>query len=552
MRAESASATTRFQTLATAFLALTSLWVTFVASGCQTTKKANLPKVVAEDATTGELCDAINANSAKIQSIYATNASIGVQNQPGWANCRLLFDRPNKLRLVGTASLMGRVVDCGCDGEQFWFWSSFQNPDELYYCKIDEYQGSALSDLIPVDPTWFPEAFGIVEIQEDDVEDRTTTSDGQILLTVKRTRNDGVYRKRIYVEPQTAAIERQDVQDPNGDAIISVIVREQQYLSEPGVVLPKKLEIRCETTNDTLLVDVGAPTLNDPSKFDDSVFKRPTDIKATAVDIGVGATQAQTTAAPATTFQSVRTDQSAQSSSTSPTSNVVPPANASPASTQPSSDSGAETPAFSSNNPGLVPFPSSVASQPPPPRNDASSVTIEPTRITSTPSPYAVVPEGGPQVLPSSDSPFAQRILNPQELQNAQSAIVGVPPQTNQNVAERYSPQTDSIELGRTASNPNYAPQAPAQRRLEESDADMQFQPYWQSQPVANTGAISAVGADDAAQFQPSLAADAQAPQQGASQTFSTTPPVTLEDPPAPAAPENLPLDDEFPTLLPF
>ena len=162
------------------FFALIVLWASLISAGCQTTRKVDLPKVVAEDATTGELCAAINANSAKIKSIYAPNASIGVMNQPGWAKSQLFFDRPNKLRVVGTATLVGRVVDSGCDGDQFWFWSSFQNADELYYCKLDQYKGSSLAELVPIDPTWFPEALGIVEIKEEDVEGRTN-AEGEML-----------------------------------------------------------------------------------------------------------------------------------------------------------------------------------------------------------------------------------------------------------------------------------------------------------------------------------------------------------------------------------
>ena len=72
--------------------ALTCLcFATLMFFGCQTTKKVSLPKVVGENPTTSELLEAINDNSSKIKSIYATSASIGVQNQPGWANCRLLY-----------------------------------------------------------------------------------------------------------------------------------------------------------------------------------------------------------------------------------------------------------------------------------------------------------------------------------------------------------------------------------------------------------------------------------------------------------------------------
>ena len=194
---------------------------------------------------------AINDNGSKIKSIYATNASIGVQNQPGWANCRLLYERPSKFRLVGTTGLLGRVVDCGCDGEKFWYWNSMQDSDSLYSCKIEEYSQTPLAEVIPVDPTWFPEALGIVEIKEEDLADEPKKqSDGSILLTVNCKRQEGVYKKRIYVESGTAAITRQDVQNPQGETFISVLVTEPQLIESAGVVMPKKASIRCLRTGD--------------------------------------------------------------------------------------------------------------------------------------------------------------------------------------------------------------------------------------------------------------------------------------------------------------
>ncbi len=543
------------------FCSFAVLLATLLFSGCQTTKKVDLPKVVAEDATTGELCSAINANSAKIKSIYAPNASIGVINQPGWAKCQLFFDRPNKLRVVGTATLMGRVVDSGCDGGQFWFWSSFQNANELYYCKLDQYRGSSLAKLVPIDPTWFPEALGIVEIKEEDVEGRTT-ADGEILLTVKRQTNDGVYRKRVFIEPRTAAIQRQDVQDPQGETILSVIVREQQYVEAPGVVMPRRIEIRCESAGNgsgtinaatpTLLVDVGTPTLNDSSKMEASVFQRPTDVKATAVDLGAGgAKNSQANAVAPPNFQPVR------NAGTNP---PEPPIDAAKvASTQPSLDPGVR-PASSvvakdasgnaaTNNTGVVSFPSSVASTPPPPLGSPAAsapVIVQPTQ-TGGAAVYAAVPAGGPQTMPTSDSAFAQRILNAQELQNAQSAITGVSALQNANTTNFSGVQSVPTNYAQTANVPTTG--FATQSTISASNANA---------PSVGANASTGIGLQQSAPstLQPvqggfdDYASPSQlgnAPPQSAAPVAPVSPELNV----APTAPEPL-ADDDFPELLPF
>ena len=384
--------------------------------GCSTTKPVKLPQVVGENPTSTELVDAVNANSAKIQSIYATNASIGARSSPGWANCQLFFSRPSNLRLVGTATIVGRVVDCGCDGEKFWFWSSLgSDSDSLYYCRLDEYQNSSASQLLPVDPSWFPEAFGVVDIKpEEIVDDLRVQADGSFLLTVKKSRPDGVYTKRIYLEPKSAAIRRQDVQNPKGDPVLTVECLEQQYLEAEGVVMPKKLEITCASTGDVLWVDLGAPTLNDASKVEANVFQMPTDLKATAVNLGKGGNATPQALAPAL-----------PPAGSAPPANVAwnPPANTTPLpppaqTSQPIQPSQQSVPPATyrspNSDPGLVAFPSPAANagQAPgripvdaPAASTAASPLASPAASTaSRPAvvlPSSVIDDTAPSALPS-------------------------------------------------------------------------------------------------------------------------------------------------------
>ena len=266
--------------------------------GCALSPKPKLPEVVGETPTFEELQTAVNANSAKIETIFSSDASIGVASTPGWAKCQIAFERPGNLRVVGSAPTMGRVVDVGCNEERFWFWSDFQNSNELYFCRLDQYQNSAASLVLPLDPTWFPEAFGVVELKEDELVDGPTPQgDGSLLVTLKKTRQDGVYLKRIYFEPKTAALLRQDVQSPNGETVVSIRCKRSAYLESSGVVLPQKIEIECPQMDGALIVDVGTPILNDASKIAEKAFQQPNDLNAKAIDLGAYGASASTPAA---------------------------------------------------------------------------------------------------------------------------------------------------------------------------------------------------------------------------------------------------------------
>ena len=281
-------------------LLIASFFASFAGlAGCALSPKPKLPEVVGETPTFEELQTVVNANSAKIETIFSSDASIGVASTPGWAKCQIAFERPGNLRVVGSAPTMGRVVDVGCNDERFWFWSDFQNSDELYFCRLDQYQNSAAARVLPLDPTWFPEAFGVVELKDDEyVDGPAPQDDGSLLVTVKKTRQDGVYLKRVYFEPKTAAILRQDVQAPNGETVVSIRCQRSVYLDSPGVVLPQKLEIKCPGADDALLVDVGTPVLNDSSKIADKAFQQPTDLKAKAIDLGAAPASSAAPTAP--------------------------------------------------------------------------------------------------------------------------------------------------------------------------------------------------------------------------------------------------------------
>ena len=279
--------------LMSTFFASVSLFV-----GCALSPKPKLPEVVGETPAFQELQTAVNANSAKIETIFSSDASLGVASTPGWAKCQIAFERPGNLRVVGSAPAMGRVVDVGCNDERFWFWSDFQNSDELYFCRLDQFQNSAAARVLPLDPTWFPEAFGVVELKDDELVDGPTPQeDGSLLVTLKKTRQDGVYLKRIYFEPKTAAILRQDVQAPSGETVVSIRCKRSVYIEEPGVVLPQKIEIECPRTDESLIVDVGTPILNDSSKIAEKAFQQPTDLKAKAIDLGAATASASSAAA---------------------------------------------------------------------------------------------------------------------------------------------------------------------------------------------------------------------------------------------------------------
>lgn len=246
----------------------------FTLSGC---KSVQLPKTVSPNPTLAEIEQAINQNSQRIQTLRSDDVSVGVNNMAGWAKCRMAFERPCRVRMIATVSIKGRVLDCGANDNLFWFWSKFQTPEQLAWCNLNECGNlMTLTQNIPIEPTWFPEAMGVVEFKPGEIiEGPTVQQDKTLLLVSKKNRADGQYTKHTYVEPLTAAIKKQELFDPAGNPIVSVHCTEFQYNDLNKVVLPRKIVVTSPQRKESIHFDLGTIAVNAPGSINEQLFVMP-------------------------------------------------------------------------------------------------------------------------------------------------------------------------------------------------------------------------------------------------------------------------------------
>lgn len=276
------------------------LLLTFLACGCALHKVA-LPEVIQGDPTRDEIIAAVNGNSGKIDSLVSSDGTLGVSSSPWTARCRLAFQRETKVRLTGNLNMVGPVIDFGSDGELFWFWFKNQEPNQISYCRLDEYAKSAFKDQIPVDPIWLPEALGVVTIEPSEIiEGPVMERDNTLKLVVKKSRPEGDYLKYVYLEPKTAAIKRQDIKNPVTNEILTVSCDEFQYDKEKGVVLPKKITISRSMAKERIYIDLGTLQVNPVDQSFAQAFKmpKPEELGSTLVNIGPNGTVVPPSVAP--------------------------------------------------------------------------------------------------------------------------------------------------------------------------------------------------------------------------------------------------------------
>lgn len=119
-----------------------------------------MPRVLPTTPTLADVANVVNSNSARIQSLYTTDAEIYVPGLPK-ARANIALDRPRRFRLRADTLLTGPEVDLGSNDELFWFWCRRNQPPAVYYCRHDQFATSRVRQMIPIDPNWLVEALGI-------------------------------------------------------------------------------------------------------------------------------------------------------------------------------------------------------------------------------------------------------------------------------------------------------------------------------------------------------------------------------------------------------
>src|SRR5688572_11627998 len=130
------------------------------------------PQVLAEGATRDQIIAAVNQNSARIRSLSVTGASITIPDTMGLPTLtgNIAAERPGRFRLTaGTA--FGQEVDVGSNDELFWMWVRRNQPPAVYFCRHDQFAGSNIRQIMPIEPSWLLAAMGIVDLDPASVID---------------------------------------------------------------------------------------------------------------------------------------------------------------------------------------------------------------------------------------------------------------------------------------------------------------------------------------------------------------------------------------------
>jgi hypothetical protein len=223
------------------------------------------PPVLQPGASLSQVIDAVNNNSRQIQSFSTHQAVLSGPGMPvKLRGASIVFERPRRLRIqAGTA--ITSEVDVGSNDELFWFWVRRNTPPALLYCRHDQYATCEAARVIPIEPNWLIEAFGIAEFSPNEQhQGPIRRPDGRLeILTVRQTAC-GPATKKTVIDASTAVVHEQHLYDYRHRVVASAVVREHRLDPLTGLVMPKVVDLQCPQAQFSMTVNLGNAEINRP------------------------------------------------------------------------------------------------------------------------------------------------------------------------------------------------------------------------------------------------------------------------------------------------
>ncbi len=245
-------------TLTTWLVALVTLWVAGGATCHRRTAKVNQlppPQVFNGLPSLDELAQVVNRTDS-IQQLSSNSVSVEVPSMSyvPRLSSSLNIDRPKQFRMRASVPLLlGTGIDLGSNNELFWFEVPEAMTQTLYYARHDQYQHQAVRSILPVDPSWFVEALGLVHLDPAQVvEGPILRTDGRLEVRSMMPYPDGLYSRVCVIEPTAGYVTDQILYGPNGKQIAAASGSNHRYYADQQCALPHAVQVR-------LVPDVGPP-----------------------------------------------------------------------------------------------------------------------------------------------------------------------------------------------------------------------------------------------------------------------------------------------------
>jgi hypothetical protein len=225
------------------------------------------PVVLTPTATAAEVVAAVNANSGRVRTYQAPQASVSLPESAGLplVSAPIAVERPRRFRLRGTTAFTGPEIDLGSNDERFWVWARRNEPPALYTARHDQWAASPLRSQMPIEPEWLIDALGLVQLDPSATYvGPVPRGDGALELREQAAGPGGVQQRVFVIDAQTALVREQHVYDAAGSLTGSVFADRFRYDAAAQVSLPERVRINAPAAGLDLTITTGTVLINAP------------------------------------------------------------------------------------------------------------------------------------------------------------------------------------------------------------------------------------------------------------------------------------------------
>jgi hypothetical protein len=221
-----------------------------------------LPRVLPPSPNVDDVIRVVNQNSSQIQSFSTNRASISGQGFPT-LKASIAFERPNRFRMKADLSPMGTQLDVGSNSELFWFWAKEGKPPTMFYCRHDQFASSNAKRVMPIDPQWLVEAFGVTEFDPclPHKGPYPMPNDRLRIDTIRETPEGPVSKITILDGSQGWVLEQHQF-DVHQQLVASAFASGHRRDPLSGLVMPTVVQIDCPQAQMKMRIDLGNVEVN--------------------------------------------------------------------------------------------------------------------------------------------------------------------------------------------------------------------------------------------------------------------------------------------------
>lgn len=232
----------------------------------------------------------VNANGESVRQLQADDVWLSVEGFPA-LRASVAMERPRRFRLRARFVGMGEVLDLGSNDELFWALIDAPQmasgaPRALYYARHDQYLQSQAREILPIQPDWLIEAFGLTRFDPAGVhEGPWQRAPGQLEFRSRIPTPEGETGRITVVHETYGWILEQHAYDAQGRLAASALASNHRYYPEFGVSLPHRIEIRLPPAGQSFRLDVDAYSINQLRAEPAQLFSMPASSSYPRIDL---------------------------------------------------------------------------------------------------------------------------------------------------------------------------------------------------------------------------------------------------------------------------